>query len=58
MIVSSGLEDAWLESEWFDSDCVVRQVLECKHMKRAVEAHEATMITIQIIQLTEESMLQ
>ena len=35
-IANSGLEDAWLEAEWFDSELVVNQVLECKHMKRAV----------------------
>ena len=39
-IAHLGFEDAWLEAEWFDSDSVVNQVLECKHMKRAVEAHE------------------
>ena len=52
-IASSGLEEAWLECNWFDGDCVVQQVLECRHMKRALEAHEASMITVQIIQLLE-----
>ena len=31
------MEDAWLEAEWFDSDSVIRQVLECKHMEKADE---------------------
>ena len=53
LIVCSGMEDAWLEAEWFDSESVIRQVLECKHMKRAVEAHEASMLTITILQLME-----
>ena len=53
LIVCSGMEDAWLEAESFDSDSVIRQVLECKHMKRAVEAHEASMLTITILQLME-----
>ena len=52
-IASSGLEEAWLESNWFDGDCVVQQVIECSHMKRALEAHEASMITVRIIQLLE-----
>ena len=53
LIVCSGLEDAWIEAEWFDSDSVIRQVLECKHMKRAVDAHEASMLTLMILQLME-----
>ena len=53
LIVCSGMEDAWLEAEWFDSDSVIRQVLECKHMKKADEAHEASMLTITILQLME-----
>ena len=52
-ISNSGLEDAWVEAEWFDSDAVVRQVIECKHMKRAVEAHEETLVAIKILQLIE-----
>ena len=52
-ISNSGLEDAWVEAEWFDSDAVVRQVIECKHMKRAVEAHEETLVAIEILQLIE-----
>ena len=43
-IASSGMEDAWVEVEWFDSYCVVQQVIDCKHMKRAVEVMEASMI--------------
>ena len=40
-IEQSGMSDAWLEAEWYDSDCIVRQILECGHMKRALDAHEA-----------------
>ena len=53
LIICSGLEDAWLEAEWFDCDSVIRQVLECKHMKRAVDAHEASMLAIIMLQLME-----
>ena len=49
-IASSVLEEAWLESNWFDGDCAVLQMLECRHMKRALEA---SMITVRIIQLLE-----
>ena len=52
-IASSGMEDAWVEAEWFDSYCVVQQVIDCKHMKRAVEVMEASMITTNIIQWKE-----
>ena len=45
-INSSGIEDAWTAACWYDSQCVVRQVLECCNMKRALEAHEATLLTI------------
>ena len=51
-ITSSGLDEAWIESESFNNDCVVQQVIECKHMKRAIEAHEASMITVEILQLS------
>ena len=52
-IASSGMEDAWVEAEWFDSYCVVHQVIDCKHMKRAVEVMEALMIATKIIQWKE-----
>ena len=52
-ISNTGLEEAWLEAKWFDSDAVVRQVLECKHMKRAVEALEETMLAVELVQLRE-----
>ena len=52
-ISNTGLEDAWLEAKWFDSDVVVRQVLEGKHMKRAVEAHEETLLAVKLLQLRE-----
>ena len=45
-INSSGIEDAWTAACWYDSQCVVRQVLKCCNMKRALEAQEATLLTI------------
>ena len=51
LINSSGIEDAWLEAVWNDNECVIRQILDCKHMKRAIEAHEATYIAINVILL-------
>ena len=47
LINSSGIEDAWLEAAWYDSECVIRQIL----VKRAIEAHEATYIAINVILL-------
>ena len=51
LINSSGIEDAGLEAAWYDSECLIRQILDCKHMKRAIEAHEATYIAINVILL-------
>ena len=41
-----GIPDAWIQAEWYDSECLVRQVLDCGNMKRATAAHEATVIAI------------
>ena len=49
LINSSGIEDAWLEAAWYDSECIIIQILDCKHMKRAIEAYEATYIVINVI---------
>ena len=45
-ICESGIDSAWISANWFDGECVVRQVLECKHMKRALEAHGCTTLAI------------
>ena len=45
-ITSSGLDSAWISANWFDNECLVRQVTECKNMKRAISTLEATFITI------------
>ena len=52
-IDSSGISDGWLEAKWFDSEAVVLQIKDCKHMKRAIEAHEATFVAIQILMIRE-----
>lgn len=52
-INSSGLDDAWMDAEWFDSECLLRQVRECTNMKRALAAHEATLIAVNILILQE-----
>ena len=52
LISSSGLEDAWIEAEWFDSKLVGQQVLYCNHMIRAIEAHEG-MTAIKILKIRE-----
>ena len=44
----SGIDDAWMAAEWFDSECLLRQVKECTNMKRALAAHEATLISVNI----------
>ena len=53
LISCSGLEDSWIEAKWFDSKSVVQQVLDCKHMAWAIEAHEATMATTEILKIRE-----
>ena len=50
-ISCSGIDDAWMESDWYQSECIVRQVVECQHMKRATDAHEATLIAVNILLL-------
>ena len=43
---SSGIGEAWMAAGWYDSGCLIREVLECGNMKRALEAHEASLLTI------------
>ena len=38
-ISGSGIDDSWIAAGWFDSQCLVRQVLECSNMKRANSTH-------------------
>ena len=38
-----------MAAEWFDSESLIRQVKECTNMKRALAAHEATMIAANIM---------
>ena len=45
-IDSSGIDDAWMAAEWFDSESLLRQVKECSNMKRALAAHEATLTAV------------
>ena len=48
-IDSSGIDDAWMAAEWFDSESLLRQVKECSNMKRALAAHEATLLAVNTI---------
>ena len=50
-INSSGLDDAWMGANWFDSECLLQQVKQCPNMKRAIATHEATFIAISIVLL-------
>ena len=52
LISGSGLEDAWIKAEWFDSKSVGQRVLDCKHMTGAIEAHEG-MTAIKILKIRE-----
>ena len=45
-ITSSGLDSVWISANWFVSECLARQVTECKNMKRAISTLEETFITI------------
>ena len=51
LITLSGLGEAWKGAGWFDGLPVIRQILECKHMRRALEAHEAPLVTFSYIVL-------
>ena len=42
-----------MAAEWFDSPCVVRQVIECSNMKRSLSALEPTIIAISVLLLKE-----
>ena len=42
----SGIEEAWIAAEWYDSACLLREVLERGNMKRSPQAHEATLLAI------------
>ena len=52
-IDSSGLDDAWMNANWFDSESLLRQVKDCSNMKRAIATHEATFLAINILILQE-----
>ena len=50
---NSGLDAAWMHANWFDSPCLLRQVLKCLNFKRAVSTIETNVITIEILVLKE-----
>ena len=52
-IDSSGIDDAWMGTKWFNSESLLRQVKECSNMKRALATHEATYIVIQTMIIQE-----
>ena len=52
-VSNSWLDTAWMHANWFDSPCLLRQVLKCLNFKRAVSTLETTVITIEILVLDE-----
>ena len=38
-----------MSAEWFDSPCLLREIIECSNMKRALAALEPTLIAISIM---------
>ena len=44
-VENSGIEQAWVDSEWFSS-CRMRQVPTYEHLNRAMETHETTLIVL------------
>ena len=38
-----------MAAEWFDSPCVVRQVIECSNMKRSLSALELIAISVLLL---------
>ena len=42
-ITSSRLDSSWISANWFDIECLVRQVTECKNMKRAISTLASAM---------------
>ena len=43
--IESALNDTWIEADIYGS-CTVKQIINCSHMKRAVAAHEATLLVL------------
>lgn len=52
-INGSGLEKAWQATGWFDSSAVVREIIECTQMNRAVATHEQSALAIKYLLLKE-----
>ena len=52
-IGGSGIDNAWLSAGCFDSSCLVRQVIECVNMKRAISTFESTYIAMNTLLLKE-----
>ena len=50
-ITCSGLDNAWMCAEWFDSPCLLRQVIECLNMKHVIAVLEPTIVSISILLL-------
>ena len=48
-ISGSGIDNAWLSAGWFDSSCLVQQVIECMNMK----TFEVTYIAMNTLLLKE-----
>ena len=45
----SGLDDAWMNAGWFDSESLLRQVKDCSNMKRAMATDEATLSAVHVM---------
>ena len=52
-VSNSGLDTAWMHANWFDSPCLLRQVMECLNMKRAISTLKSTVVTIEFMLLKE-----
>ena len=50
LIEGSGIDDAWIEADLY-GPATVRQILECKHYKRALGAHLTTLQTLHTLYL-------
>ena len=49
-IEGSGIDQSWVKSGWFGEN-TVKQVLTCSHIKRALDAHESTVIALYVLYL-------
>ena len=49
--IGTYVSNSWMHANWFDSPCLLKQVMECLNMKRAISTLESTFVTIGVMLL-------